>query len=220
MPSNDFHPFKRIRESFRGLSEESGMKNYASTAGFANWLGRSPSLIRNVENGNATLSKHLAAIVEYKTGVSAAWLLSDDASGPGEIMAKTGLPWNPVDYLDPYSSRGLLSYFGILLDKEPHLVPALVGAVVEARIMMELVRGGLIPQQKMEQELHEKGENPALETFEVLRKVLMAVQLIDENEKKEFENFFNEAIDSRTPSKKLKDIWGTISMMERWTRSR
>ncbi|MEY3896968.1 MAG: hypothetical protein RLZZ214_2489 [Verrucomicrobiota bacterium] len=219
MPSNDFHPFKRIRESFRGLSEESGMKNYASTAGFANWLGRSASLIRNVENGNATLSKHLAAIVEYKTGVSAAWLLSDNASGPGEIMAKSGLPWNPVDYLDPYSSRGLLSYFGILLDKEPHLVPALVGAVVEARIKMELVRSGLIPQKEKVPRALERGEHTALEAFKVLRKVLTVVQQTDEGEKEEFWKLINEGIAGRAPSEELKDTWNAISRFERLTRS-
>jgi plasmid maintenance system antidote protein VapI len=114
------------------------MRHHASPRGFARWLGRSESLIRNVENGCAPLSSNLARRIEEKTGVSADWLLNPDAAG--SIMGSDGREWSAAEHLDPIAG-GELDFRPLLLSC-PQMLPALVGKLVEARLGMELEEGG------------------------------------------------------------------------------
>ena len=136
-PPNHPHPVQRVRESLLALSEESGMRLHASPRGFAKWLGRSESLIRNVENGCAPLSANLAKRIGEKTGVSAEWLLNPVAGGP--ILGTDGREWRAADHLDPYAG-GELDFRPLLLSC-PQMLPALVGKLVEARLGMDLEGG-------------------------------------------------------------------------------
>ena len=137
------HPVQRVRESLLTLSEESGMRLHASPRGFAKWLGRSESLIRNVENGCAPLSANLARRIGEKTGVSAEWLLNPDtAAGPvmdGPIIGSDGREWRAADHLDSYAG-GELDFRPLLLSC-PQMLPALVGKLVEIRLGMDLEGG-------------------------------------------------------------------------------
>jgi len=113
------------------------MRLHASPRGFAKWLGRSESLIRNVENGCAPLSANLAGRIGEKTGVSAEWLLNPVVGGP--ILGTDGREWRAADHLDPYAG-GELDFRPLLLSC-PQMLPALVGKLVEARLGMDLEGG-------------------------------------------------------------------------------
>ncbi len=67
---------------------------------FARWLGRSESLLRNVENRIVPLSANLARRISERTGVSADWLMSDPPEHE-PIPDRDGGTWDPVCLLDP-----------------------------------------------------------------------------------------------------------------------
>jgi hypothetical protein len=67
---------------------------------FARWIGRSESLLRNVENRLVPLSRNLARRISERSGVDDAWLLSDPA-GQSSIPSRDGGPWDPLHLLDP-----------------------------------------------------------------------------------------------------------------------
>ena len=113
------------------------MRLHASPRGFAKWLGRSESLIRNVENGCAPLSANLARRIGEKTGVSAEWLLN--SAGDGPILGTDGREWRAADHLDSYAG-GELDFRPLLLSC-PQMLPALVGKLVEVRLGMDLEGG-------------------------------------------------------------------------------
>jgi len=69
---------------------------------FAKWLGRSDSLVRNVENRAVPLSKNLARRIAERTGVSIDWLTSDPPPDQ-PILARDGQVWDPRRDLDPLS---------------------------------------------------------------------------------------------------------------------
>ena len=131
-------PVRRIRESLLDLPEESGMRGYGHPRGFARWLGRSESLIRNVECGCTPLSANLARRIEEKTGVSAAWLMSA-AAADGPIMAADGGEWVAAERLDPYAGASL--DFRPLLATSPRTLPGLIGRLVEAKLRLDLDNG-------------------------------------------------------------------------------
>jgi len=113
------------------------MREHAHPRGFAKWLGRSESLIRNVENGCAPLSSNLAKRIEEKTGVAADWLLNPDAAGP--IIGSDGREWSAAEHLDPIAG-GELDFRPLLLSC-PQMLPALIGKLVEARLRLDMEGG-------------------------------------------------------------------------------
>ena len=114
------------------------MRQHASPRGFSKWMGRSESLIRNVENGCAPLSSNLAKRIEEKTGVAAEWMLAPVADGP--IMGSDGREWSVAEHLDPFAGGGL--DFRPLLLSCPQMLPALVGKLVEVRLGLDMEGGG------------------------------------------------------------------------------
>ena len=114
------------------------MRHHAHPRGFAKWLGRSESLIRNVENGCAPLSSNLAKRIEEKTGVSADWLLNPDTAA-GPIMGLDGREWSAAEHLDPYAG-GELDFRPLLLSC-PQMLPTLIGKLVEARLRLDMEGG-------------------------------------------------------------------------------
>ena len=212
------HPIRRIRESFLKLSDESGMKKLASVSGFAKWLGRSESLIRNVENNVTEFSGQLARLIELKTGVSSDWMLSDDAA-TSIILAKDGSPWDAAEYLDPYVRGGLLFKMGLILDTKPDIVPALVAKLVEARLVLELQRNRYFE----DEVLGEKGARQNLRaTFEghaTLRAILKAIRLSGPEEKGDFEYLLSHVFNESRPIDELRTTWNFLSMLDDQTPS-
>ena len=121
------HPVKRVRQAFAGFSH-GDLSALSKPANFARWLGRSQSLLRNVENRIVPLSRNLARRIAERTGVSEDWLLSDPSADAG-IPDRNGGPWDPLRLLDPLV---LGDYdFRNALPMAPHLVLQLALAMVE-----------------------------------------------------------------------------------------
>lgn len=131
------HPVKRVRRSLKGFA--AGELNKLSKAkNFAQWIGRSGSLLRNVENRAVPLSANLAHRISERTGVSAEWLLSDPpADSP--IPAADGGIWDPLRTLDPLV---LGDYdFRNTLPMAPQLLLQLALAVLEAGCSQAIRKG-------------------------------------------------------------------------------
>jgi hypothetical protein len=136
------HPIKRIRESLKTTPEESGLRQFSSSQGFASWLGRSASLIRNVECGIMPKWERLAKLIETKTGVSSKWMLSMPLSTDPIIDVK-GQPWNVSEWLDPLAGGGgKTPNWRSLLMTSPESVGRIVVRMVETQLRMELSKGG------------------------------------------------------------------------------
>lgn len=67
---------------------------------FAHWIGRSESLLRNVENRVIPLSGNLARRIAERTGVSEEWMMADPPDDQ-PIRANNGEDWDPHRLLDP-----------------------------------------------------------------------------------------------------------------------
>ena len=88
-----------MRQSFAGFSN-SEWNGLSKAKNFARWIGRSESLLRNVENRIVPLSANLARRISERTGVDANWLLSDPPED-SPIPSRDGGPWDPLRLLDP-----------------------------------------------------------------------------------------------------------------------
>jgi transcriptional regulator with XRE-family HTH domain len=139
-PAKPIHPIRRIRQALKASPEEIGLRQYATSAGFAKFLGRSSSLIRNVECGITTNWTSLAEHIEDKTRVSCEWLLSQP--GPeSPILDIGGRPWNPVRELDPLRPRQGMLDWRLLLNTCPGTLPSFIGQLVEAQLIIEMSLG-------------------------------------------------------------------------------
>ena len=131
------HPIKRIRESFKATPEEFGLRGFSSSQGFASWLGRSSSLIRNVECGIKPNWEKLAKLVESKTGVSHEWMLSSPS--PREpIMGVNGKPWSAIEHLDPLAGADGCPNWRLLLMTSPKSLARLAATMAETKITIDL----------------------------------------------------------------------------------
>lgn len=109
---------------------------------FARWIGRSESLLRNVENRIVPLSNNLARRISERTGVSEAWLLS----APQDlemIPDRNGNPWDPVRILDPLVLGD--HDFRKATTMVPHLVLQLALAIMEVHCGRALKKGDDTP---------------------------------------------------------------------------
>ena len=122
------------------MSEESGLRDYASVRGFARFLGCSESAIRNIERKDADrkepISRRLAQLIEWRTGVSANWLMQwPDDSVP--IRGVNGRPWRGEN-LDLLR---LLPGLKPMLIACPSLLPAAIAKFTEMMLKEEFVDG-------------------------------------------------------------------------------
>jgi hypothetical protein len=132
------HPVKRVRQSLAGFSD--GELNKLSKArNFARWIGRSESLLRNVENRVVPLSANLAHRIAERTGVSQDWLLSD-APENAPIPAADGGVWDPFGALDPLVLGD--HDFRHALPMAPELLLQLALAMFETACLNEIRQGG------------------------------------------------------------------------------
>lgn len=185
------------------------LERFSTASGFARLLDRSESLIRNVEAGTAKFSDYLADKIEEKTGVSAAWMLGPNAR-TGEILAVDGSPWNPAEFLDHYVKGGLLANIALVMKVHPELVPALVGKLVEARLMME----GPYEDEGYDRRLVKKVD-PVRHAFDgkrVLLAVLKLIRVTKEQEKHRFADALDRVLYSEHDSDRLRTVWNFIAM--------
>lgn len=87
------HPLRKLRREL-AQSGVPHLKKFGTQKGFADLVGRSESLIRNVESGIIECSTSLAALISEKTGVSGDWLLGKDPAD--EIRSADGSRWSPT----------------------------------------------------------------------------------------------------------------------------
>jgi hypothetical protein len=140
------HPVRRIRDALGQTSENSGLREFRTSEGFASLIERSASSVRNVESGSTKKWDRLARQIEKKTGVSAEWMLSTpDLSGP--ILDVRGNPWNPEEALDPLQGDDSGLNWRLLLEINPESVVRIVVKMVETRLSLDLVmrRNGTTP---------------------------------------------------------------------------
>jgi len=114
--------------SFTGFSS-SDLNAMSKARNFAKWIGRSESLLRNVENRVVPLSKNLAHRIAERTGVSEFWLISDPPAS-STIPDMNGQPWDPLRLYDPlflgdYDFRSALAM-------TPQVLLRLALAIIEA----------------------------------------------------------------------------------------
>lgn len=152
LPEAKDHPIKRVRRAFKELPKISGMRWLSGAKQFAQWLGCSESLIRNVETSPAKLSEKLASKIEAKTGVSAEWLMSEtDANDP--IIDVRGEEWSPK-WIDVFSAHPDL---GLLYRICPSLLPRVIAKLVEAELRTDFFEGKRGPSVAILQRLFRKG---------------------------------------------------------------
>jgi hypothetical protein len=139
-PAKPTHPIRRVREALKATPKEMGLREYATGAGFAKFLGRSSSAIRNVECGITDKWDNLATVIERKTRVSRRWLLSKP--GPEDpILDVRGNLWSPSRELDPLRSRRGMPDWRHLMTTCPGILPDLMAHVVRAQLTLELSLG-------------------------------------------------------------------------------
>ena len=132
------HPVKRVRLSLTGFSD--GELNKLSKAkNFARWIGRSESLLRNVENRVVPLSANLARRIAGCTGVAEDWLLSDAPENTAIPDADGGV-WDPLRTLDPLVLGN--HDFRNALPMAPELLLQLALAMFEIACLHEIRQGG------------------------------------------------------------------------------
>lgn len=162
--SKRLHPIRRVRQELKSTPEEMGLREYATSAGFAKFLGRSSSSIRNVECGITTNWRNLADAIQRKTNVSSAWLLSNP--GPDEpIIDVRGRPWSPTSQLDPLRQKRGAPNWRKLINACPGLLPRYIAQLVEAQLVLELSLGHHEFLERLVAVLDRSStfENPALE---------------------------------------------------------
>ena len=162
--SKPVHPIRRVRQELKSTPEEMGLREYATSAGFAKFLGRSSSSIRNVECGITTNWRSLAETIQRKTNVSSKWLLSNP--GPDEpILDVFNRPWSPSSQLDPLRQIKGAPNWRKLLNACPGVLPRYIAQLVEAQLVLELSLGHHDFLERLVAALNRSHtfENPALE---------------------------------------------------------
>lgn len=111
-------PLRILRRHFTDC-ESRELRRYATQRGFAELVGRSESLIRNIESGLIECSYKLADAISDATGVSAAWVLGNmDAAQP--IPDRNGGNWSPEMVLALHragSNRGIVERLNTEADR-------------------------------------------------------------------------------------------------------
>ena len=132
------HPVKRVRRSLKRFTDPE-LNKLSQAKHFARWIGRSESLLRNVENSAVPLSANLARRISERTGVSAEWLRSDPPEG-APIPAASGGSWDPQRTLDPLVLGD--QDFRNALPMAPELLLQLALAIYETACLHEIRQGG------------------------------------------------------------------------------
>jgi hypothetical protein len=126
-----------VRQSFAGFSNPE-LNGLSKAKSFAHWIGRSESLLRNVENRIVPLSANLARRISERTGVDASWLLSDPPE-QSPIPSRDGGSWDPLRLLDPLVLGD--HDFRNALPMVPELLLQLALEIIQAACLRALQQG-------------------------------------------------------------------------------
>ncbi len=146
--SKPLHPIRRIREALKNTPEELGLHMYGSAAGFAKLVGRSPSLVRNIESGFTPKWGAFAELVERKIKVSRDWMLSQ----PGEkdvIRHVNGGLWDPCKHLDPLAAKDKMPNWREVQRLQPAAVPRMIAELLHGVLVLEASLGWNIELEKI-----------------------------------------------------------------------
>jgi hypothetical protein len=134
------HPIRRVRDAFKDTPLELDVRKYSTAEGFAKYLGRSTSFVRNVECGVIERWDQLASLVQKKTGVSREWLLSNpNVDDP--ILDVDGNEWDAGFQLDPLAPHGNMPDWRQLIQISPASIPSFVAESIKFQLIWELALG-------------------------------------------------------------------------------
>lgn len=138
--AKSIHPIRMVRNALKETPEDLRLRQYATAEGFSKLIGRSSSLIRNVECGVTSRWDDLARLIELKTKVSKDWLLSAPKEGD-PIQDRQGRPWKPERDLDPLAPRKNMPDWRFLLKENPALIPELISQAIKAQLILDMSYG-------------------------------------------------------------------------------
>lgn len=134
------HPIRKVRNIYL----RSGFRQLSTTAGFAQLIGCSDSLIRNTESGVIPLSSKLSQRIENATGVSAQWLKEiAEKQRAGEDVSKERVlntdkkPWYPSRENRFHFTDELLDISDLIYQRCPELLAPFMGAMFEALLVTD-----------------------------------------------------------------------------------
>ncbi len=136
----DLHPIRRVRDAFKDAPPELDLKKYSTAEGFAKFLGRSTSYIRNVECGLIKRWDQLASLVQRKTRVSRQWLLSNPSLND-PILDVDGNKWEAGFQLDPLAPHGNMPDWRQLIQFSPASIPSFIAESIKFQLIWELSLG-------------------------------------------------------------------------------
>ena len=134
------HPIRRVRDAFKDTPLELDLRKYSTAEGFAKFLGRSTSFIRNVECGVIERWDQLASLVQRKTRVSMQWLLSNP-SMDDPILDVDGNKWEAGFQLDPLAPHGNMPDWRQLMQLSPASIPNFIAESIKFQLVWELSLG-------------------------------------------------------------------------------
>ncbi len=134
------HPIRRVRDAFKNAPLELDLSKYSTAEGFAKFLGRSTSFVRNVECGVIERWDQLATLVQRKTRVSKEWLLSKPSMND-PILDVDGNKWEAGFQLDPLAPHGNMPDWRQLIQLSPGSIPDFVAESIKFQLTWELSLG-------------------------------------------------------------------------------
>jgi len=128
------------------LADDPELKTFASQAGFAKLIGRSGSLIRQIESGAMRTSGKLVRAIADRTGVDPAWISLPEAAMDAPIPARDGGKWEPrmvIDNLRNEERSGTGEITDWLADDSVavEILAGKIGRKIEAAIKADLAVG-------------------------------------------------------------------------------
>jgi hypothetical protein len=134
------HPIRRVRDAFKNTPLELDLRKFSTAEGFAKFLGRSTSFIRNVECGVIDRWDQLATLVQRKTRVSRQWLLSNPGMD-NPILDVDGNEWEAGFQLDPLAPHGNMPDWRQLVHLSPASIPDFVAEAIKVHLIWQLSLG-------------------------------------------------------------------------------
>jgi hypothetical protein len=215
--NKDQHPIRLVRNFYA----RSGFRQLSTTAGFAQLIGCSDSLIRNSESGVFPLSDKLAQRIENATGVSAKWLQNTVVKLKGgndvskeRILDVDGQPWYPSREGKFHFTDELLDMAELLYERFPDRLVPFMGAMFEA--LLDVEPPPITDRQSPT--IRRRNMRRYLDTY-----LLPFLRLVGEFEGDSRERFFRAltaglgARDAATPGSKLLDLWNVLHTQDSQT---
>lgn len=215
--NREHHPIRQVRNFYA----RSGFRQLSTTAGFAQLIGCSDSLIRNTESGLIPFSDKLSQRIEKATGVSSKWLQDTAAKfdvgndiAAERILDVDGQPWYPSREGKFHFTDELLDVAELLYERFPDRLVPFMGAMFEALLEIE-------PPPRADRQSPTVRRNNMRRYLDIY--LLPFLRLVGEFEGDSRERFFKvfvaglESRDAATPGSKLLDLWNVLHTQDSQT---